>query len=261
MNDEELQARAAAYAVGALEPEDARAFEALLAGRADLRALVQEFQEVSAVLAVGAPAAVPRAELRERVLAALRGAVPGSLPAGTRPGLARPGSLAWAAAIAGLILAGAQTVRLGRRAADLRHVVADLDSVARRGAVLEERLAAILDGNTTMYLMQPTGAGTRPRFGAQVFWRADRQTWLVHAFDMPRLPAGEVYQLWYVTPEARISAGVFDVDSAGHGIKLLHVPAEARGATLAAMSVEPGPDGSPQPTGPIVMAGSVRGAE
>ena len=57
---------------------------------------------------------------------------------------------------------------------------------------------------------------------------------------------------------SKISAGVFEVDSLGHGIALLHVPPEARTASVAAMIVEPGPNGSPQPTGPIVMAGGVR---
>ena len=130
--------------------------------------------------------------------------------------------------------------------------------MARRGIILEERQTAILDGNSRMYELKPTAAGEAvARFGAQIFWRRDMGTWLVHVFDMPRLPAGQVYQLWYVTAEAKISAGVFEVDAEGHGVAVLKVPPPAAAAVVAAMSVEPGPAGSPQPTGPIVMAGRV----
>jgi anti-sigma-K factor RskA len=258
VNDEDLQTRAAAYAIGALEPSETSAFEALMAERADVRALVRELQEVSALLAAGTPAATPRAELKDRVLAAARADAPRRLALVPRRRVLPAAGLAWAAAIAGLLVAGAQTVRLQRRAEDLRAISRALNSVSQRRDVLEERLAAILDGHTTMSVMQPTGAAAGPRYGGQVFWRADQQTWLVHVFDLPKLPAGSVYQLWYVTADAKISAGVFDVDSTGHGIALLHLPPEARTAAVAAMSVEPGPNGSPQPTGPIVIAGSVR---
>lgn len=260
--NEELQARAAAYTLGALEPDEARAFEAQLADRADLQALVRELREVSAALASGAPALMPDAGLRARVLAAARAPSSSSSSAAVIPisagRRALPAGLAWAAMIGALLLAGVQTIRVQRRNAVVASLSADVDNISRRRAVLEERLDAILDGHTTMNVIQPTGADNRPRYGAQVFWRADQQTWLVHVFDMPRLPAGSVYQLWYVTPTLKISAGVFEVDSLGHGIKLLHLPPDARGATLAAMSVEPGPQGSAQPTGPIVLAGAVR---
>ena len=196
MNDEDLQARAAAYAIGALDPAEARAFEALMAERADLRTLVRELQEVSALLAAGTPPAAPRAELRDRVLAAARTEAPRHLTIEPRRRIMPAARLAWAAAIAGLLLAGAQTLRLQRRAADLSRAAQELNSVAQRRDVLEERLAAILDGHTTMSVMRPTGAEAGPRYGAQVFWRGDQQTWLVHVFDLPRLPAGAVYQLW-----------------------------------------------------------------
>lgn len=261
MIDEELQSRASAYALGALEPAEATSFEALLASRPDLQALVRDLREVSAIMATAATDAAPAPGLRDRVLAAARAQSPAAREAAvvelaTRRRLL-PAGLAWAAAIIGLVATVGQTVRVQRRDAVVRQVAAALDTVSRRRDVLEERLAAILDGRTSMYLMRPTGQ-SGPVYGAQVFWRQDQQTWLVHAFDMPRLAAGSVYQLWYVTADAKISAGVFEVDEEGHGVKVLHVPAEARGATLAAMSIEPGPAGSAQPTGPIVLAGSVK---
>ena len=165
--------------------------------------------------------------------------------------------LAWAAAAAFALLAGYQQVRVHRRDVQLRQLMVALDTTVKRLTDSEDRLAAILDGTTRLYVMQASGRiDTTRRYGAQVFWRRDRRTWLVNAWHLPRLPAGKVYQLWYVTRNAKISAGVFPVDSTGQGVRLIPVPPEAQGAILAAMTVEPD-GGSPQPTGAIVMAGSV----
>ena len=259
MIDESLQAQAAAYALGGLEPAEAQAFELQLEGNAELRALVAELHEVSAALAAGAPAAQPRPELKNRVLAAARAGrerrtLPRVIPLVVRTAVT---PLAWAAAAGFALLAGYQQVRVHRRDVQLRELMVALDTTVKRLTDREDRLAAILDGNTRMYVMQASGGiDTASRYGAQVFWRRDRQTWLVNAYHLPRLPAGKVYQLWYVTPHAKISAGVFPVDSAGQGVRLIPVPSEAQGAVLAAMTVEPD-GGSPQPTGAIVMAGSV----
>lgn len=253
MIDEQRDALAAAYALGALETADAHAFEAQLKGDAELEARVREYREVAALLASGAPAVQASPGLRARLLEQVAAEATKVVPLRPRP---RWTAVAWAAAAAGLLLSGVQTVRLRQLDGRVEHLATDFRSAAERRDVLEERLAAILDGRTTMYLMRPAAAPGAPSYGAQLFWRRDQQTWLVHVFDMPRLPANRVYQLWYVTADAKISAGVFEVDEEGHGVKVLHVPAGAREAIAAAISVEP-TGGSAQPTGPIVIVGSV----
>ncbi len=260
MIDEALQAQAAAYALGGLDPSEAKAFEARLAGDAELRRLVAELHEVAAALAAGTTPAEPRPELRGRVLAAVRRpgrerrTLPRVIPFVVRTAVT---PLAWAAAAGFALLTGYQQVRVHRRDVQLRQLMIALDTTVKRLAEREDRLAAILDGSSRMYVMSASaGLDTTMRFGAQVFWRRDRQTWLVHAYHLPKLPAGKVYQLWYVTRNAKISAGVFPVDSTGQGVRLIPVPPEAQGAILAAMTVEPD-GGSAQPTGAIVMAGSV----
>lgn len=255
MTTDERQALAAAYALGALETSEAQAFEGQLERDAELRALVQEYQEVSALLAAGVDAAGPPSELRDRILTRARGEAGKVIPVRPRRNVT---PLAWAAAAAGLLLAGVQTLRIQQLSGRVDSLASDVRAAVERRDLLEARQTAVLDGNTTMYVMKPTATGdSAARFGAQLFWRRDRHTWLVHAFDLPKLAAGQVYQLWYVTSTAKISAGVFEVDSEGHGIALVSVPPEASQSIVAAMSVEPGPSGSPQPTGPIVMAGSV----
>ncbi len=260
MSADALRDQAAGYVLGALDDAETRAFEDELAGNPNLEALVREYREVSAQLALAAPAPAvpPRPELADQLVARVRTPASGVTPLVSRR---RWTWLALAASAAGLLLAGIQTARLAQRHRLLRELTADLATATSRRDLLQRRLDAILDAGTVMYQLRPTSAADTGRggraFGAQVFWRRDQQTWLVHAYEMPRLPPGRVYQLWFVTPAARISAGVFEVDAEGHGIAVLTVPPEAHGAIVAAMSVEPGPGGSVQPTGPIVMAGSV----
>lgn len=248
-----LHEAAAAYALDALPPEEAQAFEARLKASPELQAIVREYREVAASLAAAAPAMPPAPALRDKVLGRVRG------ESRSRGPLRLWTTLAIAAAVTGLLGATVQSVRLTQRSHELREIRAELSAAAGRRDLLQRRLDAVLDDNTQMYAMRPTGQGDPALgFGAQVFWRRDANTWLVHVYDMPRLPRGQVYQLWYVTPEARISAGVIELDDEGHAVTVLDVPAGARNATLAAVSVEPGPEGSAQPTGPIVLAGSVQ---
>ena len=68
--DEELEGQAALYALGALDAEEARAFESHLEGGcAACEAELREFESVVADLAFAAPAAEPPAGVRSRLLA------------------------------------------------------------------------------------------------------------------------------------------------------------------------------------------------
>jgi anti-sigma-K factor RskA len=260
---ESLQTLAASYALGSLEPSEARAFEAQMDGNAELRAFVAELHEVTAALAAGAPQASAPPALRDRVLASARSASPAQaglprvIPFVVRTA-ATPLGIAWAAAAAFLVLAGYQQIRVRRRDTQLRQVMAALDTTMSWRNVLEARLETILDTNTKMYTMSAHFAdAVQPRSGAQIFWSRNHQTWLIHAYNLPKLPEGKVYQLWYITAAGtKISAGLLHVSENGQGTRLVPVPEEAKNATLAAITAEPA-GGSPQPTGSIVMAGSV----
>jgi hypothetical protein len=161
-----------------------------------------------------------------------------------------PLTFAWGAAAAFLLLAGYQQVRVHRRDVQMRSLMTGLDSTMRRLRNREDRLTTILDEHTSAYTLK-AGAS-----GAQVFWRRDREMLYLHAYNMPRLQAGQVYELWYETPTATIAATTFAVDGSGRGDRVLLVPPEARAAIRASVTVEPG-GGSPRPTGPIVVAGSI----
>jgi anti-sigma-K factor RskA len=255
MTSERVCDQAEAYAIGALDRVEASLFEAHAAACPECRRVVAAQREATLALAQAA-AQEPPAGLRARVLAIPRAArSPGA--ARERGGRRWPGALALAAGVAGLMLGGVQTVRLARLSGELAAV---MDSLSRRDHRLAEVLAqrnAVLNNDIRLYVLasQDTAAAS-PGPGGQIYWSREARSWLLHAFNLPRLSEGRVYQLWYVTADARISAGILSPDEEGHAVLLTRVPAEAATAVLGAISVEPA-GGSPQPTGPIVLAGSV----
>jgi anti-sigma-K factor RskA len=243
---------AEAYAIGALAADEASDFERHLADCPDCPRTVRAQREVGVLLAQ-AVAAEPRPELRQRLLAAVRASEATVRP--LRPRRPWPRVLALAAAVAGVLLGGVQTVRLARLSGALRQLGDSLQSREHRLAEVLAQRNAILNDDIRMYYLaaQDPAAG---RAGAQIYWSRANRSWLVHAFNLPSLSGNRVYQLWYVTADAKISAGILEPDPEGHAVMVTRVPAEASAATLGAISIEPS-GGSAQPTGPIVLAGSV----
>ncbi len=96
MTDHRWLELAAAYALGALDPEERVRFEAHLAECATCRAEVQALREVGGLLVYSAPAAAPPHGLRDRILSAGRQVRP--IAAGGRP------VLPWLAAAASVVL-------------------------------------------------------------------------------------------------------------------------------------------------------------
>jgi len=80
MGDEAVHDLTAAYALDALEPEEARGYEEHLAGCERCREELASLQGVAGALAYAAPSARPPEELRGRILAAARAERPNVVP-------------------------------------------------------------------------------------------------------------------------------------------------------------------------------------
>src|SRR5262249_57901444 len=79
MGDAAVPALPAAYALDALEPDEARGYEEHLAGCERCREELASLQGVAGALAYAAPPAHPPEELRGRILAAARAERPNNL--------------------------------------------------------------------------------------------------------------------------------------------------------------------------------------
>lgn len=100
-------------------------------------------------------------------------------------------------------------------------------------------------------VMTLTSSAARAPF-AWMFWDKKQNTWTLIAHNMPELKAGRTYQLWLVTPTAKISAGTFDPQNGDAVVRATYALAPN---TLEALAVTEEPTGGmPQPTGDPVVA-------
>ena len=77
---------------------------------------------------------------------------------------------------------------------------------------------------------------------------------LFAANALPPLPAGRIYQLWYLTPAAPVSAGLLQPDAGGQVVTAFQPPANGVVAAGFAVSIEP-EGGVTAPTGALYLAG------
>jgi DNA-directed RNA polymerase specialized sigma24 family protein len=88
---------------------------------------------------------------------------------------------------------------------------------------------------------------------AAIFWNTNKNAWIVLG-HLPPAPAGKEYQLWFVTPDGRRSAGLVPVDVSGHGFAAFDLPPDLGKVTAAEITSEPA-GGSQQPTSPPIVTG------
>lgn len=246
---------AAAYALGALSPEEAREFEAFLATSEEARRELAEYREVSALLGLadGEGGAAP--DLRARVIAL----VTEPRDVGTRRG--RPSRLLWAALAASLLVAvglGAGVLSLRRQLANRGSEVAGLNQLlALRQNDLQVRqhiLDMILDPNVRLFQLTSSGD---PEPGIQLFWNVRRNHALLNAYRLKPVAPGRAYQLWFIRDGKPVPSVTFTPQPNGAAtVGPVPVPTDGE-VSAAAITVEPA-KGSKQPTSPILLVGPLK---
>jgi anti-sigma-K factor RskA len=72
--------------------------------------------------------------------------------------------------------------------------------------------------------------------------------------NLPALPAGRVYQVWVVTAQAPVSAGLLTPDPGGTGLAFFSTPPDIPAPAAVAVTIEPA-GGVPAPTGDMYLVG------
>ena len=266
MDHDAVREAAGLYALGALPADERALFEAHVSTCDECRRDVRAFGDVVNVLPFALPQIDPPPDLRRRVLAAAGADVARSVVplAPVRPG--RPFVwAAWLSAAAMLLVAiglGAYSVRLRYRVSGLevvlREAVARLDrserqlAAATRDAERAQLRLAVLTA-PDMREVQLAGQPPAPRAAGRAFLSASNGL-LFAASQLPPLPAGRTYQVWFLTPGAPISAGLVKPDQTGRVTAAFDVPPGAASPKGLAVSIEPD-GGVPAPTGAIYLAG------
>jgi len=276
---EESQTIAALYALGALSQHEAQSFENhLREGCAPCQDELNEFELVAGTIGLGSAEATPPAYIRD-ILKSRIEKEPQTSPALVRfPEQVKPISeqpaqprltfaqsfIPWAVAATVALLAivsflawqdeRQRAMSARQQLAALQSESAELRTQADRQAVkaqeIEQINAVLTAGNAEVIPLK-----VDPAYSAKIYWDREKNRWLV-AVDLPKPPEGKGYQLWFVTPEAKISAGMIKTDETGHGFNIVTIPPAIGPVAFAAITIEP-EAGSEQPTSPIYAIGKV----
>ncbi len=216
MSPEELQLLIAGYVLSDLDPEEAAAFEQLLAANPAIAEDVAQMQNALEV-SYASPEVIPPAHLRADILNQISSmaAETARRPASTRPFHRR--SFSWRSlvevAAAGLVVAlGVNNYRLSQ-------------------ALQTAQSQTMPQYATTTYVLDATQGDSVA--SAVVTVDPNNLEATLTAENLPPLPPGQVYVLWTVLQQdapftvdekAAILTGVFQVDSQGSASKTIAVP-------------------------------------
>lgn len=202
------------------------------------RETYHSFRETAGDLALGVPATPVTPEFEARVMGAIRGE--------PRPVKARPARSRWVArvvmaaslaAVAGLGLVSYSAV------SDLR------DERAR--VQRSERILAVL-ADPTLQRFPLSGPDAQ---GSVTLAVANDGRAVLTGSGLPRIDSGRVFELWLMQNGTPVPAGVFTADGGDAILLLQHDP---RRFDAAAITVEPGPDGTAAPTSDVIFSVKLR---
>ena len=246
----------AEYALGTLDDVSRRRLEDhLREGCRECEAALRDFGVAINSIAATAPAAVPSADLRRRVLDAAR----------TEPRRVRRSS--GALRVATGVLAAASiaflvtTVVMWRQVQELTGeqtaLRARLESVEQELAQANSSVAFLTGSGTDCFSFAGTGQGDTTLVARACFSPQSGEA--VVMLDHATAPTGQDFELWALRGDVPTSLGLVRADAAGHAVVHLPALANAGAITAFAISLEPaGGSTGAGPTGPVVSVGALR---
>ena len=128
-------------------------------------------------------------------------------------------------------------------------VIAALDALVRER---DAELAAITGPGVSVVELSSTGV--RPPT-ARMFWDKATNRWTLFAHGLPAPKAGRTYELWLVTADRKIPAGIFS--PADDGSAVVRATYALGPADLKAIAITDEPAGGVSaPTGSVILAGT-----
>jgi anti-sigma-K factor RskA len=230
METESIHELTAAYALDALSPDEARAYEEHLARCERCRADLAAFSDTATALAHGGDPVAPPPALRGRILDAAQRERPNVVP--LRPRWTLPLGTAAVVATAAAIALAVWATSLSRSLDDEREARADVEAAAR-------------------IIGDPTARRISLSPNAVLYVRDDGQA-AIAARGLASRP-GKTYEAWVIRSGRPQPAGTFDV--AGR-LTLVKLTRRAPAGSAVAVTLEPR-GGSPAPTTQPLFKGAV----
>ena len=127
--------------------------------------------------------------------------------------------------------------------------------IAALNALVRERDAqlAVITG-PAVSVVELSSTGVHPPT-ARMFWDRATNSWTLVAHGLPTPKAGRTYELWLVTADKKIPAGIFKPGDDGSAVVRATYALQPSDLKAIAITDEPA-GGVSAPTGPVVLAGT-----
>ncbi len=227
----------AAYALDALPPEEGATVAAYLAAHPEARALCEEYRSIVGMLPYAAALSEPPPFLREGVLRSIR-----SERARHRRLPLPPVRYRFVSAFAACALLFLLVWNIGLQ-------VRTDHAPARPDAAISDILS---QPGLVTYAMAPQPDA--PDASGRIYLSPTSDQAAMSVWRLPQLSPDQTYQLWFrLDDQTRVSITTFSVDAKGAAVVRLDVPQMSHAYVQCGITLEPR-GGSPQPTGPRVLA-------
>ncbi|HQU71128.1 MAG TPA: anti-sigma factor [Calditrichia bacterium] len=271
MDREKLTELAAGYSLGALEDRDREAFEALLnSGNSEAIRALREMQVVAGLLPASVEPVQASPELKDRIMKEITGN-PGSRPENVTSmppeqtlGFEGSGTVVWPWAAAILLMVAAmgwgysaflhgEITDLNTRLEMGNEVIRNLEGELSRN----RQVMAILGSPDLQKIELGALEGAPARAHGRVLLDPQTRKASFSASALASLPADRDYQLWMLKGNQPVDAGLLTLTPEGdYRLDLETINPEELSAF--AVTIEP-KGGVPQPTGTMVLLGTVGG--
>lgn len=243
---DEIQEMLPAYALGALEGDDAARTEAHLTTCDTCPSVLEQYRSVAVALAASPPSARPPRDLKARTMQRVLAAEKPRTPARAAARTILPKSRSWfvpalvgAALVFALAALGMdvwQNLELGRQIQSQRDMMTVL--------AYEQGTAQVVRGTS----QAPDSVG-------RLYLDTDSTVAALVTVNMPPLPGNRVYQVWLTSADGhKASGGVFQIDAEGNGLLLVRAPQRLNNYVQVGVTAEPA-GGSSAPTAePVLLA-------
>jgi hypothetical protein len=283
---EEIRELAALFSLGALTQHEASSFEAhVREGCPVCEAEYYRFKHITAEIGLAANEAAAPDYIRELILARIEreslkekpkvepekeeSAVrippsPAPRPILTQPVAKRSGVFPWMLAAILAIAAGLSfyfyhseqaandqlKVEMATARSDIKDLEILLDIQKGRRGELEQIISTVSKPETR--ILHLAGYERAPSTSGAILWDAPQNKCLIFGY-MPPPPQGKTYQLWYITPTAKIPSGFPKPDPAGRIFDWFPIPEDITSLTMV-ISLEP-EGGAQIPSLPYIAIG------
>ena len=233
----------AAFALGALEIDEAIEVEAHVQSCAACREVLRDYQAVSDDLMTAMPPVMPPASVRAKLLA--RTAPPSQKPGASGRWRALLPHLIPVAAVVGVLVLLIININLLRQTSQMAQAQ---EQMAQQNQTYQTAFALLTyPGSEVAVIDDGNIYGT-------LIYDPDGKVAVLNVWGLDELPEGQDYQVWLIeADETRISGGVFQAsDELGYSSFVIESPNSLETFVGIGVTIEP-EGGSPGPTGPRVF--------